>query len=95
MMLIGLYTSRVILNSLGVTDYGIYNVVGGVVAMFGFINGSIGTATSRFLTYELGERKSYKKLRIVFSTALIIHIGISILVLILGETVGLWYIYNH
>lgn len=94
MMLIGLYTSRVILNSLGVTDYGIYNVVGGVVAMFGFINGSIGTATSRFLTYELGEKKSYKKLRIVFSTALIIHIGISILVLILGETVGLWYIYN-
>lgn len=93
-MLVGLYTSRVILNNLGITDYGIYNVVGGVVAMFSFINGSIGTATTRFLTYELGKDQSYEKLRIVFSTSLIIHFGISLLVFILGETVGLWYIYN-
>lgn len=93
-LIIGLYTSRVILNALGVTDYGIYNVVGGVVAMFGFINGSMGTATSRFLTYELGKENDPVRMRHVFSTALLIHLGICVFVLILSETIGLWYIYN-
>ena len=94
MLAIGLYTSRIILNALGVVDYCIYNVVGGVVAMFGFINGAIGTATTRFLTYELGKESNVKKMRLVFSTSLLIHIGICILLLILFETVGLWYVYD-
>lgn len=94
LLLIGLYTSRVVLNALGVTDFGIYNVVGGIVAMFSFINGSISTATTRFLTYELGQSSNRKRLRLVFSTALLIHIGICVLLVILFETIGLWYIYN-
>ena len=94
LLVITLYTSRIVLNGLGVTDFGIYNVVGGVVAMFGFINGSIGTATSRFLTYELGKQSSPERMRLVFSTALLIHIGICLFVLLLFETIGLWYVYN-
>lgn len=63
-MLITLYTSRIILNTLGVSDYGIYNVVGGVVAMFGFINGSMSSATQRYITFALGKgnmKKNYTK----------------------------------
>lgn len=94
LLLVGLYTSRVVLNALGITDFGIYNVVGGVVAMFGFINGSISTATTRFLTYELGQNSDAQRMRLVFSTALLIHIGICVLLIILFETIGLWYVYN-
>lgn len=94
LLIVGLYTSRVVLNALGVVDYGIYNVVGGVVAMFSFINGSMGTATTRFLTFELGKNATYEKMRLVFSTALLIHLGICFLILFLGETIGLWYVYN-
>lgn len=94
LLIVGLYTSRVVLNALGVVDYGIYNVVGGVVAMFSFINGSMGTATTRFLTFELGKNATYDKMRLVFSTALLIHLGICFLILFLGETIGLWYVYN-
>ena len=94
LLIVGLYTSRVVLNAIGVVDYGIYNVVGGVVAMFSFINGSMGTATTRFLTFELGKHASYERMRLVFSTALLIHLGICCLILILGETIGLWYVYN-
>lgn len=94
LLIVGLYTSRVVLNALGVVDYGIYNVVGGVVAMFSFINGSMGTATTRFLTFELGKSATYEKIRLVFSTALLIHLGICFLILFLGETIGLWYVYN-
>lgn len=94
LLIVGLYTSRVVLNAIGVVDYGIYNVVGGVVAMFSFINGSMGTATTRFLTFELGKHASYERMRLVFSTALLIHLGICCLILVLGETIGLWYVYN-
>ena len=90
-MLVGLYTSRVVLDALGVEDYGIYGVVGGVTAMIGFLNGSMSSATSRFLTFELG-RKDFKRLSDTFSNAFEIHIGISILVLIIAETVGLWFL---
>lgn len=92
-MLITLYTSRVILNTLGVSDYGIYNVVGGVVAMFGFINGSMSSATQRYITFALGKGEM-KNLQKVFSTALQIHFLIAILILLLGETVGLWFLYE-
>ncbi len=92
-MIVGLYTSRVVLNVLGVEDYGIYGVVGGVVAMLGFLNASMSGATSRFLTFELG-RGNQKRLADTFSSALIAHIGIAVIVLIVAETVGLWFL-NH
>ncbi|MDY5879855.1 MAG: polysaccharide biosynthesis protein, partial [Sodaliphilus sp.] len=92
-MVVGLYTSRVVLATLGVEDYGIYGVVGGVVAMMGFLNASMSGATSRFLTFELGKGDK-ERLAKTFSSALIVHIGIAIVVLILAETVGLWYVMN-
>ena len=72
-MLVSLYTSRVVLNTLGVSDYGVYNVVGGVVAMFGFINNSMSSATQRYIIFALG-KGDIKNLHKVFSTALQIHI---------------------
>ena len=92
-MLITLYTSRVILNALGVSDYGIYNVVGGVVAMFGFINGSMSSATQRYITFALG-KGDMENLQKVFSTTLQIHFLIAILIVLLGETIGLWFLYE-
>ena len=88
-----LYTSRVILEVLGVSDYGIYNVVGGIVALFAFLNSSMAGATSRFLTFELGQGNQ-QRLRDTFSSSLLIHISIALLVLVLAETVGLWFLYN-
>lgn len=92
-MVVGLYTSRVVLATLGVEDYGIYGVVGGVVAMMGFLNASMSGATSRFLTFELG-RGDKDRLAKTFSSALIVHIAIAIIVFILAETVGLWFLCN-
>ena len=90
-MIVGLYTSRVVLNVLGVEDYGIYGVVGGVIGMLGFLNASMSGATSRFLTFELG-RGDQKRLADTFSSALIVHIGIALFVLLIAETVGLWFL---
>ena len=90
-MAVTLYTSRVILNTLGVTDYGIYNVVGGVVAMFSVISGSLSSSISRFITYELGHG-DFDKLKRIFTTSVNIQIGISLIVLVFGETVGLWFL---
>ena len=90
-MVVSLYTSRVVLNVLGVEDYGIYGVVGGVVAMMGFLNASMSGATSRFLTFELG-RGDRKRLADTFSSALIVHIGIALVVLLAAETIGLWFL---
>ena len=92
-LLISLYTSRVVLQSLGVTDFGIYNVVGGLVTMFSFINGAMSAATLRFLTFELG-RKEHGRLSVVFSTSVYIHIAISLCVVLLAETIGLWFLYH-
>ena len=93
-MLVTLYTSRVVLNALGVTDYGVYNVVGGVVAMFGFINGSMSSATQRYITFALG-RGDIKRLQTVFSTSLQIHFLIAAFIVVIGETVGLWFMYTQ
>lgn len=90
---VSLYTSRVVLQTLGVEDYGIYGVVGGVVAMFSFLNSSMAGATSRFLTFEMGKGDK-ERLKATFSSALIIHIGIALLVLILAETIGVWFLNN-
>jgi len=92
-MLVSLYTSRVVLNTLGVNDYGIYNVVGGVVALFGFITSSMSSATSRFLTYDLG-LNDLDNLRKTFSAAITVHAIVVIVILILTETLGLWFLEN-
>lgn len=92
-MAVQLYTSRVVLNTLGVEDYGIYNVVGGIVAMFGFLNAAMITSTQRYITYELGKR-NYERLKQVFTTSVNIHIIISIIVIILVETIGIWFLNN-
>lgn len=92
-MLVTLYTSRVVLRVLGVTDFGIYNVVGGVVTMLGFLNGAMTTATQRYLTFELG-KNNLEKLRKVFNISQGIHGALSLLVVLLAETVGLWFLYH-
>ena len=92
-MAVGFYASRVILNVLGVEDYGINSAVGSIVTMMGFIKASMSGATSRFLTFELG-RNDKQKLSDTFSTAMIIHLGIMLLIFVLGETVGLWFLEN-
>lgn len=92
-MLVTLYTSRVVLRELGVDDYGIYNVVGGVVAMFNVISGALSSAISRFITFELG-KGNLDKLKKVFSSAITIQIFIALVIFILAESVGLWFINN-
>lgn len=93
MMLIGLYTSRVILQVLGVSDYGVYNAVGGVVAMLTVLTSSLNTAISRYLTFELGKGDA-EKLKRVFSVSLNVQILIAIVVVILGVLAGGWFL-NH
>ena len=92
-MVISLFTSRIILQKLGVDDYGIYQAVGGVVGFLSFINGALSTGSSRFLTYALGEG-NVEKLKRTFSTTLNIHILIAILIVIVAETIGLWFLYH-
>ncbi len=90
-MIISLYTSRVVLATLGVKDYGIYNVVGGVIAMFSVVSGSISNAISRFITFELGKGNT-KKLNDIFCTSVNIEFIIAGIVLLLGETIGVWFL---
>ncbi|MBM6944088.1 MULTISPECIES: lipopolysaccharide biosynthesis protein [Bacteroides] len=91
--LVSLYTSRVVLNTLGVVDYGIYNVVGGIVVMFAFLNSTMAVSTQRFLSYDIGRNDSVMMNK-TFNIAMVIHIMIGIFVILLGETVGLWFLYN-
>lgn len=90
-MVVSLYTSRIVLAQLGVVDYGINNVVGGVVTMFSFLNMSMTSATQRFLTYELG-KGNIESLKKVFAGALNIHIFIGLVVILFAETIGLWFV---
>lgn len=92
-MAVSLYTSRVALAILGVVDYGIYNVVGGVVAMFSIISGSLSVAISRYITFELG-RGSRDRLNILFSTSVTILIVLAIFICIIAEIVGVWFLNN-
>lgn len=91
LMAVNLYTSRVVLNVLGVEDFGIYNVVGGVVAMFSMLSGSLSAAITRFITYELGtgDRESLKR---IFSSAVTIQIGLAVLIILLAEAIGVWFL---
>ena len=90
MMVVSLYTSRVILNALGVEDFGIYNVVGGVVTMFSIISSSLSSAISRFLTYELG-KGNQTKLNKIFSASVSIQLLLSLIIVVLIESVGVWF----
>ena len=93
-MVVSLYTSRVVLQTLGVNDYGIYQTVGGVAGILQFIiNGSLAFGSSRFITYEIGRGDEYS-LKRTFSSLLTIHIFIGLLVALLAETIGLWFVYN-
>ena len=89
-MLISLYTSRVVLDALGVEDYGIYAVVGGVVAMFSVVSSSLASAISRFITFEIG-RGNNEKLKKVFATSISIQLLIAGIVLLLLEIIGVWF----
>jgi len=88
---VSLYTSRIVLNTLGIEDFGIYNVVGGVVMMFSFLNASMSSATQRFLSFELG-KNDFVQLKKVFSMSVNIHAIIAVAVLILAESIGLWFL---
>ena len=88
-----LYTSRVVLDKLGVDDYGLYNVVFSVIGLLSFLNGTLSAGTSRFITFDLG-RNDKEKLKYTFSTALCTHLLLAGIILLLGETVGIWYVHN-
>jgi O-antigen/teichoic acid export membrane protein len=90
-MLVTLYTSRVVLSTLGVEDYGIYIAVGGVVSMFSFFSISLSSAVSRFLTFELA-KGSREQLSRIFSTSFVIHVVLAVVVLLVAETIGLWFL---
>ena len=92
-MIISLYTSRVVLQILGVEDYGIYQAVGGIVGFLSFINGALSTGSSRFLTFELG-KGNMGKLKETFSTTLTIHFMLALLIILIAECFGIWFIEN-
>ena len=93
LMLLGFYTSRVVLNSLGVVDYGVYNVVGGIVSVFSILTTAMSGTTQRYITIALGEN-DIDKLKDTFSVSLSIHIIISLIIFICIETFGLYFLYN-
>ena len=90
-MLVSLFTVRVVLNSLGVVDYGIYNVVGGIVVMFSFLSNTMASASQRFFAFELG-RNDIPQLKKTFSLTITIYAIIAVIVLLLAETIGLWFL---
>ena len=91
LLAITLYTSRIVLAALGVDDYGIYNVVGGLIAMFSMVSGALSTSISRFITFEIG-RGDYSRLHKIFCTSVNIQIIIGVVILLLGETLGVWFL---
>ena len=92
-LIVSLYTSRVVLSTLGVVDYGIYNVVSGFVSLFAFLNATLSASVQRFYNYE-GTLNGFEGFRSVYIAALIIHIGLSIVIFLLLESFGIWYINN-
>lgn len=94
MMAVGLFTSRIILDALGVSDYGIYNVIGGLVTMFSVLTGAMSVATSRFLTFALGSGNN-QLLRRTFVTAVNIHLIIAAAIVVIAEVGGIWMLNSH
>lgn len=91
---VSLYTSRVVLNQLGVEDFGIYNIIGGVVVLFTIINNAMIASTQRFLNFELGKQDLLNAQK-VFSTSINIHLLIVVIFIILAESIGLWFVNNY
>lgn len=85
---VSLFTSRIVLRELGVSDYGVYSLVGGIVAMFGFFNAAMSSATQRYLSFDIG-KGDWDRLQKTFNATLNIHIGIAVFIFILAETIGL------
>lgn len=94
MMVVSLFTSRIVLDKLGVTDYGIYNVVGGIVSMLGFLTGAMANAVQRFLSFEIG-RGDKQRVNHIFNVSLMAHCGIAIFVLVAMELAGVWYLNTY
>jgi len=92
-MCIGLYTSRLVLRELGVEDYGINAVVGGLIVICGFISGALGQTLNRYFSFELG-KENYEKLNKIFNIALVLYAAIALISFILAETIGLWFLQN-
>lgn len=92
-MLVGLYTSRVVLQALGVEDYGLYNVIGGIIALFTVLNSALVNTTSRFITVSLAKSNA-QNTRQIFNMAFLMHFIVGILLVVLGETIGLWYLHT-
>jgi O-antigen/teichoic acid export membrane protein len=92
-LLVGLYTVRIILNTLGTDDYGIYNVVAGVVGMFTVLSTTMAIASQRYFSFEIG-RKNVEQLKKVFDINFIVYVILAVFVLLIGETIGLWFIHN-
>lgn len=92
-LVVGLYTSRVVLQTLGISDYGLYNVVGGIITLFTFINSTLASGTQRFMSFALGEQ-NFDKMKSVFSTAIYLHALFSLIIVVIAELVGLWLLYN-
>lgn len=92
-LVVSLYTYRLILDILGIEDYGVYNVVGGIVTIFAIVNGALSSGSSRFITYALGQGDELN-LRKTFSASFTIHSAMAVIVFILAETIGLWYVNN-
>ncbi|WP_455601263.1 lipopolysaccharide biosynthesis protein [Bacteroides rodentium] len=90
-IIIGLWSSRILLQNLGISDYGLYNVVGGVISMFCFVSGSLSSAASRYITYNINNEVELKQ---IFSTIKAIHLLFALIIILLGETVGLWLVLN-
>lgn len=90
-MAVTLYTSRIYLQVLGETDFGIYNIVGGVIVLLSFVSNSMSTSTQRFLNYEMG-KGNRARLEKIFSSSMIVYIIFSLVFLVIGETLGLWFL---
>lgn len=90
-MILSLYSSRIVLKVLGFEDYGLYNVISGFVIMLSFLNSSMSNATQRFISYELGKGE-FEKLRETFSILISIHFFLAFIVLLIAETIGLWFL---
>lgn len=90
---VSLYTVRVVLNTLGIVDYGIYNVVGGIVTLFAFLSNTMASASQRYFAFEIG-RKDFVQLRRIFSLTIFIYVIIALIVFILAQTIGLWFLNN-
>src|SRR5690606_2123707 len=88
---VGLYTSRIVLDALGIVDYGIYGLVGGIVTTFAFLNSAMASATQRYLSIDIG-RNDQAQLQKTFNATLNIHILIALVIFVLAETVGLWFV---